>query len=61
MQGRIQERKHPANKMKNIILTLDYELYGNGSGDVFRHIIEPSEKYYALERTTMLKLRFSLK
>ena len=30
--------------MKNIILTLDYELYGNGSGNVFRHIIEPTEK-----------------
>lgn len=27
-----------------MILTLDYELYGNGSGDVFRHIIEPTEK-----------------
>ena len=30
--------------MKDIILTLDYELYGNGSGDVFKHIIEPTEK-----------------
>lgn len=27
----------------SIILTLDYELYGNGSGDVFKHIIEPTE------------------
>lgn len=25
-------------------LTLDYELYGNGSGDVFKHIIEPTQK-----------------
>lgn len=30
--------------MKNLIFTLDYELYGNGSGDVFKHIIEPTEK-----------------
>lgn len=30
--------------MKSILLTLDYELYGNGSGDVFKHIIEPTEK-----------------
>ena len=30
--------------MKNLILTLDYELYGNGSGNVFKHIIEPTEK-----------------
>lgn len=35
--------------MKNIILTLDYELYGNGSGNVFRHIIEPTEKILSLE------------
>lgn len=30
--------------MKNLLLTLDYELYGNGSGNVFKHIIEPTEK-----------------
>ena len=30
--------------MKSIILTLDYELYGNGSGDVFEHIISPTNK-----------------
>lgn len=30
--------------MKNLILTLDYELYGNGSGNVYEHIIEPTEK-----------------
>ncbi len=28
----------------NLILTLDYELYGNGSGDVFKHIIEPTDR-----------------
>ena len=30
--------------MRNLVLTLDYELYGNGSGDVFRHIIEPTNR-----------------
>ncbi len=29
---------------KFLLLTLDYELYGNGSGNVFRHIIEPTNK-----------------
>jgi hypothetical protein len=26
----------------NLILTFDYELFGDGSGDVFKHIIEPT-------------------
>lgn len=30
--------------MKEIFLTLDYELFGNGKGDVFKHIIEPTNK-----------------
>lgn len=29
--------------MKTLLFTLDYELYGNGSGDVFKHIIEPTQ------------------
>lgn len=28
--------------MRNLLLTLDYELFGDGSGDVFKHIIEPT-------------------
>ena len=28
-----------------LILTLDYELYGNGDGDVREHIIEPTERF----------------
>ena len=28
--------------MKHLILTLDYELFGDGSGDVFKHIVEPT-------------------
>lgn len=27
---------------KNLILTFDYELFGDGSGDIFKHIIEPT-------------------
>lgn len=34
--------------MKSIVLTLDYELYGNGSGNVFQHIIAPTEKILQL-------------
>ena len=30
--------------MKSLILTLDYELYGDGSGDVFTHMIEPTDR-----------------
>lgn len=29
-------------------MTLDYELFGNGSGDVFKHIIEPTEKILSI-------------
>ena len=28
--------------MKQLALTLDYELFGDGSGDVFKHIVEPT-------------------
>lgn len=34
--------------MKSLLFTLDYELYGNGSGDVFKHIIEPTEQILSL-------------
>ena len=34
--------------MKKLLVTLDYELYGNGSGDVFKHIIEPTESILAV-------------
>lgn len=30
--------------MTTLLLTLDYELYGNGSGDVFRHVVEPTAR-----------------
>lgn len=32
----------------NLILTLDYELFGDGSGDVFTHIIEPTNNILGL-------------
>lgn len=28
----------------NLILTFDYELFGDGSGDVFHHMVKPTEK-----------------
>ena len=36
--------------MKTLILTLDYELYGNGSGDVFKNIIEPTNHILSILR-----------
>ena len=44
--------------MKSIILTLDYELYGNGTGDVFKHIIEPTEKILSIARKYNARLTF---
>lgn len=29
-------------KKPSLLLTLDYELYGDGSGDVFKHIVKPT-------------------
>ncbi|MBO4263533.1 MAG: hypothetical protein J5871_02485 [Bacteroidales bacterium] len=34
--------------MKSFFFTLDYELFGNGSGNVFKHIIEPTDKLLAV-------------
>lgn len=47
--------------MKNILLTLDYELFGNGNGDVFKHIIEPTNILLALAEKYNAKYTFSLK
>lgn len=44
--------------MKHLLFTLDYELYGNGSGDVFKHIIEPTEKILAISNKYDVKLTF---
>lgn len=32
----------------NLILTFDYELYGDGSGDVFQHMIEPTNRILSI-------------
>ncbi len=41
--------------MRTILLTLDYELYGNGSGDVFNHIIEPTKQLLTIADTYGVK------
>lgn len=44
--------------MKSLILTLDYELYGNGSGNIYTHIIEPTERILTLARQYKAKITF---
>lgn len=34
--------------MKNAILSLDYEIFGNGTGDIFQNLIEPMEELFAI-------------
>lgn len=33
---------------RKVILTIDYEVFGNGTGDVKKHVIEPAEKLMRL-------------
>lgn len=42
--------------MKKILLTLDYELFGNGSGDILNHIIEPTEKILSIAEKNNARL-----
>lgn len=42
--------------MKSLIFTLDYELYGNGSGNVFTHIIEPTKAILGIAEKYNTKL-----
>lgn len=42
--------------MKHLLFTLDYELYGNGSGDVFEHIIRPTDAILAIAERHNAKL-----
>ena len=44
--------------MAKFLLTLDYELFGNGSGDVFKHIIDPTYKLLALADKYNVKFTF---
>ena len=32
------------NRSRQLLLTLDYEIFGNGSGDVRQHMVEPTEQ-----------------
>ena len=41
--------------MKQILFTLDYELYGNGTGNVFEHIIKPTEELLAIAQLHGIK------
>lgn len=34
--------------MRHLVLTLDYELYGDGSGDVFVHMVQPTNRILAV-------------
>ena len=47
-----------SNNKRCFLLTLDYELYGNGSGDVFKHIIEPTDRLLAIARDHGVKYTF---
>lgn len=44
--------------MKLFIFTLDYELFGDGSGDVFKHIIEPTDDILRIANQFGMKLTF---
>ncbi len=44
--------------MKYFALTLDYELYGNGMGDVFQHIIEPTNRLLSIAQERNLRYTF---
>jgi hypothetical protein len=44
--------------MRILLFTLDYELFGNGSGDVFKHIIEPTNKLLDIAAKYNLKYTF---
>ena len=40
----------------NLILTFDYELFGDGTGDVFKHIIKPSNTILELCQEQSIKI-----
>lgn len=42
--------------MKTLFFTLDYELYGNGSGNIFQHIVEPTNEILNIARRYNIKL-----
>ncbi|NLV20342.1 MAG: hypothetical protein GXY51_12750 [Bacteroidetes bacterium] len=42
----------------NLILTFDYELFGDGSGDVFTHVIEPTNRILSICDEYRIKCTF---
>lgn len=44
--------------MKKILLTLDYELYGDGSGNIYKHIIEPTNRLLSIAKEYNAKFTF---
>lgn len=42
--------------MNKLILTLDYELYGDGTGDVFEHMVLPTDRILAVCEQHSIKL-----
>ena len=36
--------KPPTASARYVILSVDYEIFGNGSGDVVQHIIDPTNR-----------------
>lgn len=41
--------------MRSILFTFDYELYGDGTGDIFKHIVEPTERLFEIAREYGIK------
>jgi len=42
-------------ELKEIVLTLDYELFGNGKGDIYQNLIRPSSRILAELRRNNIK------
>ena len=43
--GAVKEFKaKDGNEMRNIVISVDYEIFGNGTGDVRRHVIDPTAR-----------------
>lgn len=42
----------------NCILTFDYELFGSGKGDVFKHLIDPTDKILTILKKREVKATF---
>ena len=45
-------------KMRYIVLTVDYEIFGNGLGDVQQHIIEPANQIANLVKQYVIPFTF---